>query len=96
VGLLVRLLAPWILRRLSRSRRADSRFAGRRGGRGYRYASPGRSRKRSGFGFFGPLPYYSTRTRGGSRVAVSGCCLPLALAPFALPALAVGLLRRRR
>lgn len=30
---------------------------------------------------WGPLPSYSTRTRRGSRVTVSGCCLPI---PFAL------------
>jgi hypothetical protein len=28
----------------------------------------------------GPFPTYSTRTRGGSRVQVSGCCLPIPLA----------------
>jgi hypothetical protein len=39
----------------------------------YRYRSRGRG------GFFGPFPYYSRRTRGGSRVTVSGCCLPIPL-----------------
>ena len=39
----------------------------------YRYPSRGRG------GFFGPFPYYSRRTRGGSRVTVSGCCLPIPL-----------------
>jgi hypothetical protein len=43
-----------------------------RGGR--RRSSRGRG------GFFGPLPYYSTRTRRGSRVTVTGCCLPIPLA----------------
>jgi hypothetical protein len=38
-------------------------------------ARPGRA------GFFGPFPTYTRRTRGGSRVTVSGCCLPI---PFAL------------
>jgi hypothetical protein len=38
----------------------------------------GGSRRRSRGGLF-PLPYYSTRTRGGSRVSVSGCCLPIPL-----------------
>jgi hypothetical protein len=34
-------------------------------------------RRRGRSGFFGPFPYYSRRTRGGSRVTVSGCCLPI-------------------
>ena len=50
-----------------------------------RYGSPygyGRRRPpaRSGFGMRGPFPSYSRRTRGGSRVTVSGCCLPIPLA----------------
>ena len=48
-----------------------SRYGGRYGGR------YGRSRGRGGF--FGPMPYYSRRTRGGSRVSVTGCCLPIPL-----------------
>ena len=28
---------------------------------------------------WGPFPSYSTRTRRGSRVRVSGCCLPIPL-----------------
>lgn len=39
-----------------------------------------RRRRSSRFGFFGPFPTYSTRPRGGSRVTVSGCCLPIPLA----------------
>ena len=35
---------------------------------------------RSGFGMWGPFPSYRTRTRRGSRVQVSGCCLPIPLA----------------
>lgn len=38
-----------------------------------------RRRRRSGFGMWGPLPSYSTRTRRGSRVHVTGCCLPIPL-----------------
>jgi hypothetical protein len=89
--LLAGLLARHLLRRVSRSRQA-----GRRGGRPVQYVSRGRSRGRSRVGFFGPFPYSSTRTRRGGRVAVSGCCLPLALAPVAVPALALGVLGRRR
>lgn len=36
--------------------------------------------QRSGFRMLGPLPSSSTRTRGGSRVQVGGCCLPIPLA----------------
>jgi hypothetical protein len=28
---------------------------------------------------WGPFPSYSTRTRRGSQVRVSGCCLPIPL-----------------
>lgn len=45
------------------------------GGRSNRYGRYSRGRG----GFFGPLPYYSRRTRGGGRVTVSGCCLPIPL-----------------
>ena len=50
-------------------------FGGGRSGRYGRYRGRGRGRG----GFFGPLPYYSRRTRGGGRVTVSGCCLPIPL-----------------
>ena len=43
--------------------------------RGGRRRRPARGRG----GFFGPFPYYSTRSRRGSRVTVSGCCLPIPL-----------------
>jgi hypothetical protein len=46
--------------------------------RRHRYGYGRRPRGRTGF--FGPFPYYSGRTRGGSRVTVSGCCLPIPLA----------------
>jgi hypothetical protein len=45
-------------------------------------------RSRGRGGFFGPFPYYSGRTRRGSRVTVTGCCLPIPLGMVA--ALAVG------
>jgi hypothetical protein len=63
----------------------------RRGyGRGYGYGgSPYYARRQRGRGgFFGPFPYYSRRTRGGSRVTVSGCCLPIPL--VMVSALALG------
>ncbi len=38
-------------------------------------------RPRGRFGFWGPVPYYSIRTRRGSEVSVGGCgcCLPISL-----------------
>ena len=42
---------------------------------------------RGRFGFWGPFPSYSRRTRGGGSVRVTGCCLPLALTMAAVPAL---------
>jgi hypothetical protein len=54
-----------------------------------------RSGRQGRGGFFGPLPYYSRRTRGGSRVTVSGCCLPIPLALAATVAGAARLLVRR-
>jgi hypothetical protein len=70
----------WPLRSLLLSRLSPRRTGRRPRGRG---------------GFFGPLPYYSTRTRRGSRVTVTGCCLPLALGLLAAPALALRALLRR-
>ena len=54
-----------------------------------------RYRGRSRSGFYGPFPYHSRRTRGGGRVTVSGCCLPIPLGLFASVALAARLLIRR-
>jgi hypothetical protein len=42
-------------------------------------------RRRGRLGLFGPIPYYSTRTRRGTSVSVGGCCLPLALGMLAVP-----------
>jgi hypothetical protein len=68
-GTVLALLArAFLLRRLFGGGRRANRY-GRYGG----YRSRGRG------GFFGPLPYYSRRTRGGGRVTVSGCCLPIPL-----------------
>ena len=64
-------------------------------GRGRGHRGYGRRHRRSGFGTFGPFPTYSPRTRGGSRVSVGGCCLPIPLA-LAVSALGGGALRRRR
>ena len=52
---------------------------GSRYGSGSGYGRRGRP-ARSGFGMRGPFPSYSRRTRGGSRVTVTGCCLPIPLA----------------
>jgi hypothetical protein len=58
-----------------------------RGGRG--------RRRRGGFRFVGPFPAYSTRTRRGSRVTVSGCCLPIPLALTLAAAFGARALARR-
>ncbi len=55
-----------------------------------------RQQQRSGFGFWGPFPSYSRRTRGGGSVRVTGCCLPLSLLMAAAPVAAVGAVARRR
>lgn len=94
--LLSRLLGAWLFRRLltgGRHRRwsppppryparwsAPPRYARRRGGR---------------VRMVGPFPAYSTRTRRGSRVTVSGCCLPIPLALTAGLALGARSLLRR-
>lgn len=57
---------------------------------------PRRRRSKQGFGFWGPFPSYSRRTRGGGSVRVTGCCLPLTLSMIAVPALAGRELWRRR
>jgi hypothetical protein len=62
---------------------------GRRYGGRYGYGSRGRG------GFFGPMPYYTRRTRGGSRVSVSGCCLPIPLSLAMMLAFGFGALLRR-
>jgi hypothetical protein len=51
--------------------------------------------RRGGFGFFGPFPTYSTRTRRGTRVWVSGCCLPIPLAVVSAAGLGLRMLLRR-
>jgi len=53
-------------------------------------------RRKDGFGFWGPFPSYSRRTRGGGRVRFTGCCLPLALGVVAVPAVAGREILRRR
>ncbi|MCW3009862.1 MAG: hypothetical protein JWO90_266 [Solirubrobacterales bacterium] len=49
-----------------------------------------RHARRGGFGLLGPVPTYTRRTRGGGRVSVGGCCLPI---PLALVLGSVGALR---
>jgi hypothetical protein len=70
------LARNWILSRLfGGGRRSRGGYGyGRQGRRGYGYGS----RRQSSARLF-PFPSYSTRTRGGSRVSVSGCCLPIPL-----------------
>jgi hypothetical protein len=54
-----------------------------------------RRRARGRTGFFGPFPYHSRTTRRGSRVTVTGCCLPIPLGMLALLAGAARVLARR-
>jgi hypothetical protein len=70
------LFLDYLLRRFfggGRSRRGHYGY----GRRPYGYGYGRRPHRRTGF--FGPFPYHSRRTRGGSRVTVSGCCLPIPL-----------------
>ena len=56
----------------------------------------GPSRRRGRAGFFGPMPYDSGRTRRGTRVHVSGCCLPIPLGMLLATAFgARGFMQRR-
>ena len=97
-----------LLRGLARAYLVDRMLRGGRrryGGRYRPYGPPSpwygrrppwyapRPRRRTGF--LGPLPYYSARTRGGSRVTVTGCCLPIPLAMVTAAGLLLRLLRRR-
>jgi hypothetical protein len=83
------LFRAFLLRRLfeSANRRGRSSY-----GYGRRY---GRRRARGGFGWTGPFPSYSRRTRRGSRVTVTGCCLPIPLALTIAPPAVYALWRRR-
>jgi hypothetical protein len=80
--LLSRLLGAWLFRRLLTGGR-HRRWSGppaRYSARGS-VPSPRDARRRGGrVRMVGPFPAYSTRTRRGSRVTVSGCCLPIPLA----------------
>jgi hypothetical protein len=87
------ILFRWLANRFSERRRQQSRRSF--GRQPARQTWPPRRQQRGRGGFWGPFPYYSTRTRGGSRVTVSGCCLPLALALFSLPILGLRAIMRR-
>jgi hypothetical protein len=54
-----------------------------------------RRRNEGGFGFWGPFPSYSRRTRRGGSIRVTGCCLPLALGLGAAASIPPALLVRR-
>lgn len=68
------------------------RYANRYGGGFGRRPPDGRGR----IGFFGPLPYYSRRTRGGGRISVGGCCLPIPLTLSVMMSALARLLMTRR
>jgi hypothetical protein len=92
--LLARLLEAFLIRRfLSRGRRGRGPAYGygrRRGRPAYGYG-----RRRGRARFVGPFPTYTTRTRRGSRVTVTGCCLPLPLALVTTTVLGARALLRR-
>ena len=92
--LLRRLAFGYLIKRLLDRRSPGSEGRTTYGPPGTRVLEAGRSRRGRG-GFFGPFPYYSTRTRRGTRVSVGGCCLPLGVVLIAAPALGVVALRRR-
>jgi hypothetical protein len=76
------LARVWLIRRVFGSqprRRARSSYGGSPYLYGRRPYSYGRRRRSDGFGLWGPFPTYSRRTRGGGRVSVGGCCLPIPL-----------------
>jgi hypothetical protein len=75
MGLFRSAARAYLANRLLRGDRSRAHYH-RHSGYGSRHAR----RRSSGFGMWGPFPSYSRRTRGGSRVRVSGCCLPLPLA----------------
>lgn len=93
---MLRMLARALfIRRLlqgGRRRRGGGWPSGPYGSRG---RAPRYPRQRGRGGFFGPFPYYSTRTRRGSRVTVSGCCLPIPLAMVVATAAGLRALVRR-
>jgi len=82
------LTRAFLMDRMLRSGRRG-RYGGRHGGR------YGRGRGRGRGGFFGPMPYYSRQTRGGSRVSVTGCCLPIPLGLLATLGMGARMLLRR-
>ena len=81
-----------INRLMQRNRhRGYGRYGGGYGASGF-FGAP---RRRGRTGWFGPMPYYSGRTRRGTRVHVSGCCLPIPLGMLGLTALGARALGRR-
>jgi hypothetical protein len=85
VGMLRQLARAYVINRLLRGSRH----------RHPAYARSRYGRRRGRTGFFGPFPYYSGRTRRGSRVTVSGCCLPIPLGVFSAFVLAAWRLAHR-
>ena len=83
------------LRLLGRAYLADRMLGRRRDYRGYGHSPYYASRQRRRGGFVGPFPYYSGRTRRGTRVTVGGCCLPIPFGMLTVSALGLRLLMRR-
>jgi hypothetical protein len=83
--LLSRLLGAYLFRRLL--------AGGRR--RRWNAPPPRYARRRGRARMVGPFPTYSTRTRRGSPVTVTGCCLPIPLTLAAGAALGARAVLRR-
>jgi hypothetical protein len=90
------LLRAYLINRLlQRSRRRSHHRMSPYSRRSQHWMSPYPRRRHRRTGMYGPFPYYSTRTRGGSRVTVSGCCLPIPLGLLAATAYALRVMVRR-
>jgi hypothetical protein len=79
-----------LLRSAARAYLLDRLVRGSSRSRYGRYGYGRRRRSSSGLRMRGPFPTYTTRTRGGSRVSVGGCCLPIPLTFTVATAVALG------
>jgi hypothetical protein len=96
MGLFGQMARMYVINRmLGRGTRHRPHHGHGHGHRRSRHASRYGRRRRGRGGFFGPFPYYSTRSRRGSRVTVTGCCLPLPLALTLAALTAAGAALRR-
>ncbi len=93
MGFLGSLARAYLLDRLMGRQQRHRR--GRHGYQPYGYRHQYPPRRRGGVRFFGPLPYYSSTTRRGTRISVGGCCLPIPLMVGSGLAATASVVRRR-